>query len=64
MPATLRLTQDEQERLRKKAIEINKILINKGKEPIRDSELAHIILEKSISYVKIGSSGEIIIDMD
>lgn len=64
MPATLRLTQKEQEQLRKKAIEINKILIEKRMEPVRDSELAHLILEKSITYVKVGSSGEIIIDVD
>lgn len=64
MPKTLRLTTDEQEKLRKKCIEINKLLIGKNKEPLRDSELAHEILEKSISYVKISASGEIYIDRD
>jgi len=64
MPASLRLTTEEQEQLRKKCIEINKLLIKDGREPIKDSELAHKILEKSISYVRLGVSGEILIDVD
>lgn len=64
MPASLRLTTEEQEMLRKKCIEINKLLIKHGREPIKDSELAHKILEKSITYVKVGVSGDVIIDMD
>lgn len=64
MPASLRLTTEEQEQLRRKCIEINKLLIKDGREPIKDSELAHKILEKSIGCVKLGVSGEIILDMD
>jgi len=64
MPASLRLTTEEQEMLRKKCIEINKLLIKHGREPIKDSELAHKILEKSISYMRVGVSGEIILDLD
>ncbi|AOE88318.1 hypothetical protein THL1_6021 (plasmid) [Pseudomonas sp. TCU-HL1] len=45
MPATLRLTATEQELLRKKCIEINKLLIKQGRQPIKDSELAHFLLE-------------------
>lgn len=59
MPSTLRLSEDEQEQLRKKCIEINKLLIKMGKEPIKDSELAHIILRESITYVEVSQSGEI-----
>lgn len=62
MPATLRLTNDEQEMLRKKCVELNKQLIGKGKEPIKDSELAHEILLKSISYAKINEAGKIYIE--
>lgn len=62
MPRTLRLTDEEQESLRKKCIEINRLLIKAGKEPMRDSELAHKILKKSIPCVRLGESGELIMD--
>lgn len=62
MPTTLRLTSEEQEQLRKKCTEINKLLIKQNREPLRDSELAHKILEKTIAYVRLGESGEIRID--
>lgn len=57
MPATLRLTNEEQELLRKKCIEINKMLVKQGRQPIRDSELAHFLLSESIGYVELGESG-------
>lgn len=62
MPATLRLTNDEQEMLRKKCVELNKQLIGKGKEPIKDSELAHEILLRSIGSAKINDQGKIYIE--
>lgn len=64
MVTAVRLTDKEQEDLRKKCIEINKLLIKENKMPIKESELVHKILEKSISYVRVGASGEIIIDAD
>lgn len=63
MPATLRLTNAEQELLRKKCIEINKLLIKQGRQPIRDSELVHFLLEKSVSYVEISESGELKLEL-
>lgn len=63
MPETLRLTNAEQELLRKKCIEINKLLIKQGRQPIRDSELAHFLLEKSVSYVEISESGELKLEL-
>lgn len=62
MPETLKLNKQEQDDLRKKSIEINKVLINMDRAPIKESELAHIILAKSISYVKVGKSGTVIVD--
>ena len=62
MAENIRLTKREQEQLRKKATEINKLLINRGKEPVKDSELLHKILEKTITYVKIDKAGEIYIE--
>ena len=45
MAKTVRLSEDEQERLRKKAVELNKKLMEKNKQPLRDSELVHAVLE-------------------
>jgi len=59
MPTNIRLTQQEQEQLRQKAIEINKLLVKQGRQPLRDSELVHKILEKSVSYAQVSNSGEI-----
>lgn len=59
MPMTVRLNDSEQEEIRKKAVEINKLLIQKGLQPVRDSELVHIILEQSISYTEVTASGKI-----
>ena len=64
MPTTIRLTNAEQEAIRQKAIEINKLLIKQGKQPLRDSELVHKILEKSVPYVQLGTSGEVVIEIE
>lgn len=62
MPATLRLSDSEQELIRKKAVEINKLLVAKGHQPVRDSELVHKILEKTISYATVGRDGQITVE--
>jgi len=64
MPTNVRLTQSEQEALRQKAIEINKLLIKQGRQPLRDSELVHKILEKSLTYAQLTSEGEIVIEYE
>uniref|UniRef100_A0A6H1Z8B2 Uncharacterized protein n=1 Tax=viral metagenome TaxID=1070528 RepID=A0A6H1Z8B2_9ZZZZ len=64
MPTNLRLTSAEQDELRKKAIEINKLLVKQGMQPLRDSELAHRILEKSIGYAEVTASGEIVLSIE
>ena len=62
MPITLRLTDWEQEELRKKCTEINKILINSNKEPLRDSELAHELLKIAIKKSKLDKNNNIYIE--
>lgn len=57
MPATLRLSNAEQELLRQKCIEINKLLIKMNKQPIKDSELAHFIVEHATKLVEVSKSG-------
>ena len=61
MAQMLRLNDREKELLRNKAVEINKILINKKLEPVKDTELAHIVLEQAIHLVEITESGKLII---
>ena len=56
-----RLNDREKELLSNKAVEINKILINKKLEPVKDTELAHIVLEQGIDLIEITESGKIII---
>ena len=58
----LRLSKTEDELIRKKCIEVNKILVSKEKAPLKESELAHFILENTISLVKVNNSGILIID--
>jgi ribosomal protein L22 len=64
MAITLRLSKIEQEKIRKKAIEINKLLVAKGHQPLKDSELIHQILEKAIENAKLNTKGEVVIDTE
>lgn len=59
MATNVRLTHNEQESLRQKAIEINRLLVKQGRQPLRDSELVHKILEKSIACVHVDANGDI-----
>lgn len=62
MAITVRLNDWEREEIRKKAVEINKKMIEKGKQPIRDSQLVHEILEQCIKRVEVTKSGEIVVE--
>lgn len=59
MPATLRFTEAEKDLLRKKSVEINKLLIKDGKEPLKDSQLAHRVLELGLARAHVNKNGEI-----
>jgi len=59
MPTNIRLTNAEQEALRRKAVEINKELVKRGMQPMKDSELVHAFLEKVISSLEVSASGAI-----
>lgn len=59
MATTLRLKDAEQERIRKKCIEINKLLVREGHEPLKDSELVHELLDKAIDMAQVTKSGKI-----
>lgn len=64
MATNVRLTQGEQEAIRQKAIEFNKLLIKQGRQPMRDSELVHKILEKSVPYARLTESGDVVIESE
>ena len=61
MVQSVRLNDQEQELLRKKAVELNKMLIQKGQQPLRDSELVHILIEEGLNLLEVGASGKAII---
>jgi len=61
MVQSVRLNDSEQEKLRKKAVELNKALIQKGQQPVRDSELVHILIEEGIDLIEISNSGKLTI---
>lgn len=63
MPATLRLSSAEQDALRQKCVEINKLLIKKGRQPLRDSELAHFVLDKATDFVQVNAEGDLIVEV-
>ncbi len=58
----LRLNKFEQEAIRRKSIEINKKLVEKGKAPLKESELLHKILKKAIKKTKLDENSEITIE--
>lgn len=62
MPTNIRLKKEEQRDLWTKCIEINKILSEKEKRPLNESDLTHEILKKCIRKVKIDKNGEIYIE--
>lgn len=61
MVQSVRLNEHEQELLRKKAVELNKVLILRGQQPLRDSELVHILIEEGLELIEVGASGKAII---
>lgn len=61
MAKTVRLSEIEQEKIRKKAVEVNKKLVEQMKQPLKESELLHVIIEQAINRVEVTKSGNIII---
>lgn len=59
MAKMIRLNDEEEELLRTKAVELNKQLIGKGMQPLRDSELVHAVLKQAIKNAYLMSDGKI-----
>jgi hypothetical protein len=64
MPTNIRLSQAEQEALRKKAIDLNKELVKRGMQPLKDSELVHAFLEQAIASLELSASGQIVMHIE
>lgn len=63
MITMFRLNQQEAETIRNIAIEVNKKRIEKGIEPVKDSELLHEILEKTFKKMTVTNSGQISLEL-
>jgi len=50
----VRLTQQEQDWLDKKGLEINKIRMENGEKPLPDSKLVHLLLETVMERIDSG----------
>lgn len=61
MATSLRIKDGEQEKIRKKCIEINKLLVRHEKAPLKDSELGHILLDLALDMCELNKNGEIIL---
>lgn len=58
---TLRIKDSQQEPIRQLAVNFNKKLVNLGKQPLRDSELVHKLLDEALKRAEITQTGEITI---
>lgn len=58
-PMMLRLSKKEEKAITDKCIDINKVLIAEGCQPVKNSELIHIILTDVIKRIKINKRNEI-----
>lgn len=55
----IRLNAWEVEEVRNKSIDINKKLIRLDKEPLKDSELVHKILELGLKNISVSKEGDL-----
>ncbi|UOO78095.1 hypothetical protein LVJ85_06480 [Neisseria sp. Dent CA1/247] len=58
---TLRIKEAQGEMLRKLAIDINKKLVQHGKQPLKDSELAHTLLNEALERAIVDENGNVTI---
>ena len=56
---TLRIKDAQEELIRQLAIELNKKLIMMNRQPLKDSELTHKLLDEAIKRAVISPNGEI-----
>lgn len=64
MGMSFRINKMEQEAIRKKAVELNRKLVEAGRSPLRDSELVHKILIKAIKNSELNENFDVVIKKD
>ncbi|MGQ0978847.1 mobilization protein [Acinetobacter baumannii] len=62
MAKTVRLSDEEQEAIRIKAVALNKKLMEKNKQPLRDSEVVHAVINLALEKISVGASGNLILE--
>jgi|GEM_PF-677268 hypothetical protein len=58
---TLRIKDSQQEKIRQLAITFNKRLVHMGKQPLRDSELVHALIDEALEKAMLDENGNIAI---
>lgn len=58
---TLRIKESQSEILRRLSVNINKKLVQLGKQPMKDSELAHALLNEALERATIDDDGNVTI---
>lgn len=58
---TLRIKDTQNENIRRLSVNINKKLVQLGKEPMRDSELVHELLNEALERASIDDNGNVTI---
>jgi hypothetical protein len=58
---SVRITDDEKERLRAKLLEINKVLVMRDQMPLKGSELVHQALDLVINQIQVDEAGNLAI---
>lgn len=56
---TLRIKESQEEKIRQIAISFNKKLVQMGKQPMRDSELVHELLNEALEKAMLNENGKV-----
>ncbi|EFE48092.1 hypothetical protein [Neisseria elongata] len=57
----LRIKESQDEKIRQLAIGTNKKLVQLGRQPLRDSELVHILLNEALDRAIVDENGNVTI---
>lgn len=58
---SLRIKEDQEEKIRQLAVLVNKKLIQLGMEQLKDSEVAHRLLNEAIGRAYVTTDGQLIV---
>tara|TARA_R110001592_G_scaffold47952_4_gene151519 strand:+ start:2558 stop:2752 length:195 start_codon:yes stop_codon:yes gene_type:complete len=61
MPTNIRLKLKEQSALQAKCGEVNRKLVAVGQQPVKYSELTHVVLGQAIERLDVSGNGQIVV---